>query len=823
MGDVLFEKLADRVGEDISEVEDSLSLEDLMSLSDLGDAIQLVDRYAADLPDELQHQLSEHHADFENLIQIRNRVMHARPLEFDDLARTTDLTERLVKSPSFWGHLAEMVANLKAAPETVLTLTIPYESDPGAPYNNLPLPDFDETGFIGRHETVENAKRAVLGVYPVVTIVGEGGLGKTSLALKVAYDLLESNLGTFDAIIFVSAKTAQLTGPEITRIRGAINTSIGLFEAAVRIVDSSDEVSDPLNDLIELLKEFKTLLIIDNLETVIDENMRVLLSSLPAGSKILITTRIRFGAFEFPVQLESMSEREAVKLLRTTAKVRGCEKLVQASDKVISKFCSRMRNNPLHIKWFVSAVQAGQRPEQVLADEKVFLQFCLANVFSQVSENAKTLVRTLLALGGRYTVAELSYLTDLNHATLLNAIQELMRTNMFFSTSMPTAVSFETKYELSQLARAYLTRFYPVSKDTQKMMLKAKQRLVSAGEQIASEALSNPLSAGSIHCRSRSDWVIARYLRDALSKIRVGDFEAALELVGKAQGLAPDFSEVYRVEAWAYAKSGNLSQAYDSYSKSVELASDSAIAYFLFGGFLLRDMHDSERASEMFKKAHELCPDRPEPKIELARCYLYVRDFDRAEKIIGELELSNLIDEYVKLKICDLHLQLYTRRADRYCTEQQYFSCKKSLLRTREYYLTISHPDRRMRERLAKLLYLRAPLMAHWETEPVERAEVEQFFVWLDEVLFEDRELVSVSNGGAQPKLQLSNEGYIAKLHESGRFGFIRQDDGGDLYFRIGEYRRRFSEDVPRVGIRVRFEVKFDWKGRIVATNVRGA
>jgi Flp pilus assembly protein TadD len=482
-----------------------------------------------------------------------------------------------------------------------------------------------------------------------------------------------------------------------------------------------------------------------------------------------------------------------------------------------------MRNNPLHIKWFVSAVQAGQRPEQVLADEKVFLQFCLANVFSQVSENAKTLVRTLLALGGRYTVAELSYLTDLGQAELLNAIQELMRTNMFFSTSTPTAVSFETKYELSQLARAYLTRFYPVNKDTQKIMLKAKQRLVSAGEQIAAEALSNPLSASSIHCRSRSDWVIARYLREALSKIRVGDFEAALGLVSKAQGLAPDFSEVYRVEAWAYAKSGNLSQAYDSYSKAVELASDSAIAYHLFGGFLLRDMHDSERASEMFKKAHELCPERPEPEIELARCYLYVRDFGKVEKIINELESKTWADEHVKLKICDLHLQLYTRRADRYCVEQQYFSCKDSLQKAKEYYLTISHPDRRMRERLAKLLYLRAPLATHWEGDPAERSEIERFFVWLDEVLFEDRESGSVPDGAVQPNLALNNEGYIATLHGSGRFGFIRQDDGGDLYFRIGEYRRCSPEDAPRVGLRVRFEVKFDWKGRIVAVNVRAA
>lgn len=821
LGEHLFLKLIERVDGDASESDLTPTLEDLLGFSDLGDVYQLMRQYISDFPGDLVEQLDAYADDFVDLTKIRNRVMHARPLEFDDLSRTNDLCEKLRSKSTYWVSLAEIVSRLVKEPELVLRLTIPFENDAAGPSNNLPLPDFDETGFIGRRAIVDNVMRAVLGVYPVVTIVGEGGLGKTSLALKVAYEILEKRPDEYDALIFVSAKTSQLTDSEIVRIRGSVNSSIGLFEAATSALGGN--VGSPLEDLISVLDQFKVLLIIDNLETVIDKNMNELLSRIPHGSKILITTRIRLGAYEFPVQLDPMSEAEAIQLLRVTAKIRSCSRLVQASNKVIGTFCARMRNNPLHIKWFVSAVQAGKRPEDVLADDKIFLQFCLSNVFSQVSENSRRLIRTLLALGGSYTVAELAFLTELNQSTLLSAIQELTRTNMFFATSAPTGASFETKYELSQLARAYLTRFYPVSKDEQKQMLTVKRRLVSAGEQIAFEAEINPLSASSIHCRTRSDWVVAKYLRECLLKIRVDKCDEALEIIEKAKGLAPDFSEVYRVEAWAYARSGNLSQAYDCYEKALDWAPNSAIVYFLFGGFLLRDMHDSEKANEMFERAMQLCPDRPEPRIDYARCCLYRRNFNDALKAIEQLESSAIRNEHIDMKIADLHLQYFTRYAESCFVNHEYYKCIDALEDARNFYGSINHPDRRMRDKLAKLLYVVSQLRVVLSDDLSGCQRVDVFSNWIQDLLFRASESAPVGNvRDAQYDLVLINHGVVCRLHGSGQFGFIRQDDGEEIYFRSTQINDELLRSSLAAGVRVRFDTKFDWKGRLVAVNVRG-
>lgn len=817
LGSALVEKLAERMDIDLTDGNVSANLEDFLIYSDLGDVYQLIRIYINDIPVDLRRQFENFKIEFSELIKIRNRVMHARPLEYDDLAQINDLCEKLLANPSAWVSLKDVVGRLEKEPEMVLRLSIPFEKDEGGPSNNLPLPDFDETGFIGRRTVVDNILRALSGAYPVVTIVGEGGLGKTSLALKVAYEIIDKSPDEYEAVIFVSAKTAQLTNTEIQRIRGSINTSLGLFEAAAAAMGRGS--GDPLDDLISVLTDFKVLLIIDNLETVIDKNMQELLSRIPFGSKILITTRIRLGAYEFPVQLDPMSDSDAIQLLRITAKVRSCDRLVTASNKVLSGFCHRMRNNPLHIKWFVSAVQAGKRPEEVLSDEKIFLQFCLSNVFSQVSENSRRLIRTLLALGGSYTVAELSFLTQMDQATLLGAIQELTRTNMFFATSIPIGVSFETKYELSQLARAYLTRFYPINKEEQGQMLKVKRRLVSAGEQLASDAQSNPLASSSIHCRTRSDWVIAKFLREALSKIKIGQPESALELVEKAKGLAPDFSEAYRVEAWALAKSGNLSMAYDAYERALELAPDSAITYHLFGGFLLRDMHDSEKASMMFKKAMELCSDRPEPKIDYARCELYQRHFSEVFALIEELEGQVLTNEHVANKVSDLHLQYYIRFAEHCFARHEVYKCVEAIEKVKDFYEKISHPDRKMRDRLSKALYFLPSLRAALSLDQIMINRVNAFASWVNETLFTGQHR-SFNHEAGQQHLNLFNSGKVCRIHASRSFGFIWQDVGDEIYFRVTQINDEELVSSLRVGLRVKFDTAFDWRGRLIAVNI---
>ena len=82
---------------------------------------------------------------------------------------------------------------LKLDPSFVLSLIIPADESDGENNNNLPPPDFDETGFIGRRQQISQLIKLCHGPYPVITIVGDGGLGKTALALKVGYEVMDGS------------------------------------------------------------------------------------------------------------------------------------------------------------------------------------------------------------------------------------------------------------------------------------------------------------------------------------------------------------------------------------------------------------------------------------------------------------------------------------------------------------------------------------------------------------------------------------------------------------------------------------------------------
>lgn len=815
-GKGLLETVLSRAG---AELLGEVSLPDsalLIEYVDFGDLVSLCRRHSAHLPERQVDQLKALHNEFERLVLTRNRVMHSRPLEFDDLARTSQLAEVLLREPQSWPRLSEGISRLSKSPESVLKLTIPSFSEPTKVLHNLPLADFDETGFIGRKQILANLVKACVGPYPVITVVGEGGLGKTSLALKAAYEILDSHPDKFEAIIFVTAKATQLTANEISRIKGAIDSSLGLMEAAVDVLGGSESES-PIEDLKELLNTFKILLIIDNLETVLDHHLKEVLQDLPFGSKVLITTRIGLGAFEYPVQLQGLSDSEAVQLLRATAEIRGVARLTNTSNDKLSVYCKRMRNNPLHIKWFVSAVQVGKRPEEALADESLFLRFCLSNVFDQISSDAKAIVRALLALGGSYTVAELSYLTETEEDALLKAVQELMRTNMFLMNSSHLGNTYESSYELSQLARAYLSKFYPAGKDKQLQLVTRKNKLVSAGEEQKKAALRNPLSPYTIHTRSRSDWVIAKLLRDALNLSKEQDFDEALRLVDKAKVLSPDFYECFRVAGWINALMGNASEAYDNYERAIETEPSAANSRTMFAGFLLRDLHDAEKAAEQLRVAIQLVPDSPEPKLEFARCCLYLARFDDALEALEKIESIPDCHERVRTKIVDLRIQMYCRKADFYSQNQEPSRALEALELLEAFFNTIEYPDTKMFERLARIRRSAVHARNSFAVGNPSHARAEGVITWIDSKCSEhatEQEITSASE-----ELDLFVRGHIARLHDSKKFGFIRTTEGEEMFFHITAITDP-SLMENEVGARVRFHVSIDYMNRPVAIDI---
>jgi LuxR family transcriptional regulator, glucitol operon activator len=470
------QRAIDRFVRDNSSSDENIATEDLLEYFDLGDTLHCLNRHIGTLPASIAQVLRNNTSKLEGLIAIRNRVMHIRPLEFDDYERVIDLCRMLTSANSFmWHELRDLLKKLKADPQFLNALTIPSSEQFGEKLHNLPSPDFDDTGFLGRQSEIDDLKKAIEGSYPVITVAGEGGVGKSALALKVCYDIVDDPHSRFDAVIWVTAKANKLTPYEIQAIDDAITDSIGLFETAANQLGRQN-TNAPLDDLLLHLAHNKILLVVDNLETVVDQTIRDFVRQIPLGSKVVFTSRIGLGAFDFPLQLTAFATREANHYLRKTARVWGLTDVAKFPAAKIDEYCRRLQHNPLFIKWFIQGMRAGQTAESILAKPKLLLEFCLQNVFEHLDDDAKKIAYALLTIGGYQSQATLSFITDFRSDRLQRALTRLLSANII-NAQRSESLGGDDLYAITPLALLYLANYHAPPAALQEQFVKQREKL----------------------------------------------------------------------------------------------------------------------------------------------------------------------------------------------------------------------------------------------------------------------------------------------------------------------------------------------------------
>lgn len=638
----------DLVGSAVRRYEDengpratSVQPAELLPYVDIGDLLEVLNRFRSAMPQHIAVHLRALNPQLKLLLPIRKRIAHIRPFRYDDFARVSQFTDQVsAEHPSHWPSVTETVAKLSRDPAFIFDLPQPrYVEPPNSAYHNLPLPEFDDTGFLGREAEVATVMSLCRGAWPVVSLVGEGGLGKTALALRCAYDLLDDPGRPFDAVIWSTSKTTRLDPTQIREIDGAIRDSLGLLEHVAAELGTPGSEEEVLKDILEFLESFRVLVILDNLETVLDDRIRAFLGRLPSGSKILITSRIGIGEFEYRVNVQPLPNVDASRLLRAVAKVSGVRQLATMDESRLAGLCERMQNNPLFIKWFVSAVQSGVAPEEALADPALFLEFCMSNVYDHLTRPAQTLLKALLASPDELSLPELVYFNGGYAHETQAAIQGLLTTNMLSMNSVGSDRGgiVETRYRLTELARLYLTRHHPLTPDEDRDLERARLKLHDDARRISHQIAGDPYEDRSIAVRARSDLLVVRPLLDALRFADGSDFSNALDCVLRAKDLAPNYYECFRIEGQVHGAARNVAVADAAFRTALGLAEGSAPLHFFYARFLRGVRHDVDSAVTQLTRALELDPAHPMLQLELARCNLEVLEFAAARFYIDDL------------------------------------------------------------------------------------------------------------------------------------------------------------------------------------------
>lgn len=632
----LKKKISERFQSDFPGLNPADNRIDLVDFMDFPDSYHVL-MASKELNISMKTELKKRANDFELIVSIRNRVMHGRPLMAGDFSKVISFAQDVSHMSSFkWSACTSTLIQLETDPTFAYGINIPVHELPDAPCHNLPMPDFDDTGFVGRSKDIVEIKRLLMSKNNVITLIGVGGIGKTALLIKVLYDMVDmGSRCPFDYIIWISTKTSSLTDSGIKEI----NSAVGSFEGVIGSIGESignpeATIETQQEQIIRSLSDVSALVVFDNLETIVGERINCFLKKLQEHAKIVITSRVGLGELEYRRVIEPLPKTHSLALLRELAHVRNCRMLYELDDKKLSHLIRGLNANPLAIKWFVNGVASGKTPGEVLSKKAELLEYCMSNVYEQMTIQEIDVLAGILVARRPIYEPEIVYYTDSKPLEVRKALNGLMATS-FVTRSYPRAKDHEEcQYDVTPLAREYLVKKYPPSKESIARVTKKKKELSGALTHNYAIEKSDPFSINLITVRNIGEQVSARGLQKALNMTRKGNLQEAVSTTEQVINSSPTFFEGYRIMAFIRAKQDNMLAADEEYKKAIELEPDNPRLLYFYAGFILRYLDDPEEALKYAKRALDIDPKCYATRQQYATCLGYTGRHVEAIKIL---------------------------------------------------------------------------------------------------------------------------------------------------------------------------------------------
>jgi len=264
---------------------------------------------------------------------------------------------------------------------------------------NLPKsPDF----YVNRIDLEKELENVLLQMdrYPIITLLGKGGVGKTSLALDLISKITETE--RFELIIWFSARDIDLLidGPKqvqtkVINIEDIAKEYCILLDNNLKTKDAVQFFSDEMTK-----NSFGTALyVFDNFETVTNpiEVFEWINTYIRNPNKVLITSRIsRNFKADYPIEIQGMNDEECRELIKTTSKSLRIDHLL--TQEYIDDLILESDGHPYIIKILLGEVaKKGKlsKIQRIVADQEKILSALFKRTFNTLSPASKRVFLTL--------------------------------------------------------------------------------------------------------------------------------------------------------------------------------------------------------------------------------------------------------------------------------------------------------------------------------------------------------------------------------------------------------------------------------------------
>lgn len=288
----------------------------------------------------------------------------------------------------------------------------PFEIETGL-YRLLPK----EYGtFVGREKLLEKVKAAIEKDPRIwiINLYGPGGVGKSALATRVAYDYFA--LGKYEAIIQLSAKDRELSaGIGIRPLRPSLISLEDLLDRILHLFSHQECCSGDIPNkkamVHELLSAFSTLIILDNMEAVSDGRIMEFVREFPpeTRAKVLLTSRQRNSEWEMPIQVPELSIAEIKDFIKLRSRELNLDFPIN-DEGVLRKISEISGGLPLAIQWILGDYARTRDLDailqRVLTNQSPLLEFSFRNSWKTLDSESQQALAVLPIFNEAPTIQE---------------------------------------------------------------------------------------------------------------------------------------------------------------------------------------------------------------------------------------------------------------------------------------------------------------------------------------------------------------------------------------------------------------------------------